>query len=93
MAKVSFSNPSLKPGGGIFIPAKPTPKAASYPQSLSQRDAYGQAMNSAYKTAMDKGTLGIGFGGPAPKKTPQSTLQKQLVNPMAKSSALQAKKK
>ncbi len=52
--------------------SKATPKPAqkksgTYPQSLSQRDQTERSMNSAYQNAVNKGTLGFGFGGQAPK--------------------------
>lgn len=43
------------------------------------KESYGTteaAMNAAYKIADKAGTLGIGFGGPAPKKVAQKVVQK-----------------
>ena len=58
--------------------------------AISQRDQQMKNMKSSYANAMKGGTLGIGFGGPAPKK---STTKKSVSKFNAGGSFTKMKKK
>ena len=45
--------------------------------ALSQRDQMAKNMKASYANAAKTGTLGVGFGGPAPKKVPAKTPAKK----------------